>query len=67
MTLSIVFQYLIGFMMVVVLCVLAVGVFGMLRGTEYNKKYGNRLMRLRVITQAITIVLFAIYVFFIDK
>jgi hypothetical protein len=67
MTLSIVFQYLIGFMMAVVLCVLVVGVFGMLRGTAYNKKYGNKLMRLRVITQAITIALFAIYVFFIDK
>lgn len=66
-TLAVVFPYLIGFMMAVVLGVLLVGVFGMLKGTQFNKKYGNKLMRLRVATQAITIALFAIYMFFIDK
>ncbi len=66
-TLAVVFPYLIGFMMAVVLAVLLVGVVGMLRGTEFNKRNGNKLMRLRVATQAVTIALFAIYMFFIDK
>lgn len=66
-TLAAVFPYLIGFMMAVVLAVLLVGVVGMLRGTEFNKRNGNKLMRLRVVTQAITIALFAIYMLFIDK
>jgi hypothetical protein len=66
-TIAAVFPYLIGFMMAVVLAVLMVGVIGMLRGTEFNKRNGNKLMRLRVAAQAVTIVLFAIYMLFIDK
>ncbi|MGE0271535.1 MAG: twin transmembrane helix small protein [Alphaproteobacteria bacterium] len=66
-TLATVFPYLIGFMMAVVLAILLFGVAGMLRGTEFNKRHGNMLMRLRVAAQAVTIVLFAIYMLFIDK
>jgi hypothetical protein len=35
--------------------VLLVGVFAMLRGGEFNRKYGNKLMRMRVILQGLTI------------
>ncbi len=66
-TLAVVFPYLIGFMMFVVLGVLLTGVVGMLKGSEFNRRHGNTMMRLRVATQAITILLFAIYMFFIDK
>lgn len=40
-----------------VVAVLGLGVFAMARGGEFNKKYGNRLMRARIILQGIAIVL----------
>ena len=41
-----------------VLAVLILGIVSMLRGGEFNRKYGNKLMRARVILQGVTIVLF---------
>ena len=52
-----VLPYLIGAALAATLGVLAVGVFAMLRGGEFNRKYGNKLMRLRVGMQALAIVL----------
>ncbi|MEM7523032.1 MAG: twin transmembrane helix small protein [Pseudomonadota bacterium] len=40
-----------------VLAVLAVGVFSFARGGEFNRKYSNKIMRLRIVTQAIAVVL----------
>ncbi len=40
--------------------VLFVGLFAMARGGEFNKKYGNRLMRFRIIFQGIALLLFAV-------
>lgn len=37
--------------------VLAVGIVGFIRGGEFNRKYGNTLMRWRVILQGIAIML----------
>lgn len=45
---------------VATLLVLAVGIIAMLRGGEFNRKYGNRLMRLRVLMQLIAIGLIGI-------
>ncbi|MBM3486083.1 MAG: twin transmembrane helix small protein [Alphaproteobacteria bacterium] len=45
---------------VATLAVLAVGIIAMLRGGEFNRKYGNRLMRLRVLMQLIAIGLIGI-------
>lgn len=41
-----------------VVIVLLTGVVGMARGGDFNAKYGNKLMRLRVILQGLAIVLF---------
>ena len=41
------------------LLVLFVGLISMVRGGEFNKKYANKLMRLRVLLQAIAIAIFA--------
>ena len=42
--------------------VLIAGVIAMLRGGEFNRKYGNKLMRARVGAQAFVIaLLFALY------
>lgn len=43
--------------------VLFVGLFAMLRGGEFNRKYSNKLMRLRVLLQAIAIAIFGVIIF----
>ncbi|MBK6895099.1 MAG: twin transmembrane helix small protein [Alphaproteobacteria bacterium] len=40
-----------------VLGVLVVGIVGMLKGGEFNKKYGNKLMQARVMLQGLALVL----------
>jgi hypothetical protein len=40
-----------------VLIVLIVGVVGMAKGGEFNRKYGNKLMRMRVVLQFVAIML----------
>jgi hypothetical protein len=48
--------------LVVTLIVLIAGVIAMLRGGEFNRKYGNKLMRARVAMQALALVLlFVLY------
>jgi hypothetical protein len=44
-------------MLLAVLGVLLVGVVGMARGGEFNRKYGNKLMQARVALQAIAVAL----------
>lgn len=53
---SIVFV-LVGIALAATLAVLMAGVFTMARGGEFNQKYGNRLMRWRVILQGAALVL----------
>ncbi len=53
--------------MAAVLGVLLVGVFGMARGGEFNKKYGNQLMRWRVILQAVALGFFVLAVISTQK
>lgn len=43
--------------------VLLVGVAGFARGGEFNKKHGNKLMRLRILFQAVAIVLICIAIY----
>jgi hypothetical protein len=43
-----------------VVAVLFAGLFAMARGGEFNRKYGNKLMRWRVVLQGSAIVLFAL-------
>jgi len=51
--------------LILTLLVLLSGVLSMLKGSEFNKKYSNVLMRARVGSQAVTILLIVLY-FFID-
>ena len=39
---------------------LGVGLFSMVKGGEFNKKHGNRLMQLRVTLQGLALLLFAL-------
>jgi len=53
---------LLGLAMAGVLIVLFVGIGGMARGGDFNKKYGNRLMRMRVVLQGVAILLFLLLI-----
>lgn len=42
--------------------VLMVGLVGMARGGEFNRKYGNKLMRWRILLQGLAVILLALLV-----
>ncbi|MDJ0949498.1 MAG: twin transmembrane helix small protein [Alphaproteobacteria bacterium] len=46
-----------------VLAVLVVGVAAMLKGGEFNRKYGNKLMRMRVLLQGAALLVLALLFF----
>jgi len=48
---------LLGLALAAVLAVLATGVVSFIAGGEFNRKYANKLMRLRVATQAVAVLL----------
>ena len=48
-------SFLIPIALAAVVLVLFTGIFGMMRGGEFNRKYGNKLMRLRVGLQFVAI------------
>ncbi len=49
--------------MLAVLGVMAVGVFSMIKGGEFNKKYGNKLMQARVYLQGLALAMLALAYF----
>ena len=46
--------------LILVFFVLVIGLLSMLVKGDFNKKYSNKLMRLRVITQGVIILIFAL-------
>ena len=57
------------FYLVVVAClavvvVLMIGVLGFARGGDFNKKYANKIMRLRLLLQFIAVILILAFVYF---
>jgi hypothetical protein len=53
--------------MLATLAVLFIGLFSMARGGEFNKKYGNKLMRFRVLFQGAAILIFIILMLALGK
>ncbi|WP_435140575.1 twin transmembrane helix small protein [Pseudopelagicola sp. nBUS_19] len=45
-----------------VLAILMVGVGGFARGGEFNRKYGNKIMRLRIVAQFIAVIFILLFV-----
>ena len=43
-----------------VLAVMGLGIFSMVKGGEFNKKYGNKLMQARVVLQGLALALLAL-------
>jgi hypothetical protein len=56
-----VFPYLIGLSLASVVAVFVTGVVGMSKGGAFNEKYGNKLMRWRVLTQGIAVSILLVY------
>ncbi len=50
-----VLNILLGLALIAVLLVLATGLAGFAKGGEFNRKYANKLMRLRVASQAFAV------------
>jgi uncharacterized membrane protein affecting hemolysin expression len=50
----------------VVLVVLMIGLGSFTKGGEFNRKYSNKLMRMRIIAQAIAVGLILLYAFMRD-
>ena len=46
-----------------VVCVMGVGLFSMVKGGEFNKKHGNKLMQLRVTLQGVALLMLALAYF----
>lgn len=44
-----------------VVVILATGIGGFARGGEFNRRHGNRLMRWRIIAQAVAVAIFLLY------
>jgi hypothetical protein len=62
-----VFFVLMVLAMLAVLGALFLGIFSMAKGGEFNRKYGNKLMRARVILQAAALGLFLLAVVTLAK
>ena len=57
------------FILVVIAClavliVLMIGIGGFSKGGDFNRKYANKIMRLRILLQAIAILLILLFVYF---
>jgi hypothetical protein len=50
-----IFSYLIPAALIAVATVLAVGIYALFRGGDFGRSYSNKLMRLRVVMQAVAI------------
>jgi hypothetical protein len=59
-TMQSVFPWLVIFAVVATFVVPAIGLLSMLKGGEFNAKYGNRLMRLRIGFQIAAVALIAL-------
>lgn len=64
---ELILPYLIFIFLFAVFIVLTTGIISMLRGGDFNKKWGNKLMRARVILQAIAVLLIVLLGIFFSR
>ncbi len=60
-------QIIVLIALLITLGILLTGVIGMARGGEFNQKYGNKLMRMRVIAQFSALMLMLLFAFLSGK
>jgi hypothetical protein len=58
-----IYYLLIPIAFLAVVAVLSVGLYGMFKGGEFNKKYSNKMMRMRITLQfiALVVIMSALY------
>ncbi len=56
--------YISLFACLAVVAVLMVGIGGFAKGGEFNRKYANKIMRLRLLLQFIAVILIVIFAYF---
>lgn len=61
------FVVLVVFAMLATLGILIVGIVGMARGGDFNRRNANKLMRARVVLQTVAVLLFAVFILVIGK
>ncbi len=59
--------YVIGLALLATLGVLFAGLFSMMQGGEFSKKYSNKLMRMQVAFQASAVLLFVLFAYLMGK
>lgn len=47
--------------MVITAIILVIGMTGFYRGGEFNRRYGNVMMRARVVSQGVTLILLVLF------
>ena len=55
------FYYIVIVGVLTVMIILMIGLGAFARGGDFNKKYANKLMRYRIIAQAVAVVLIILY------
>ena len=59
--------YVVVVAVLIVLAILMSGLIGFTKGGDFNRKYANKIMRARIIAQAIAVLLILGYVFLRGK
>ncbi|MGL4279849.1 MAG: twin transmembrane helix small protein [Albidovulum sp.] len=55
--------FVVAFACLAVLVILMIGIGGFAKGGEFNRKHANRIMRYRIIAQAVAVALILLFVF----
>lgn len=62
-----IFNYLIPAALFIVFATLCFGVYAMFRGGEFGRSWSNRMMRMRVLTQFIAVIVIMAALFFVEQ
>ena len=65
--LNFILPYIVFIVLVSVLIVLLIGIISMIKGGEFNKRWGNKLMRARVALQAFAVLLIILTAYILSR
>ena len=65
--LNLILPYIVFIVLVSVLIVLLIGIISMIKGGEFNKRWGNKLMRARVALQAFAVLLIILTAYILSR
>ena len=65
--LNTILPYIIYIVLFTVLVVLIIGIIAMLKGGDFNKRWGNKLMRARVVLQGLAVILILLTAYLLSQ